>query len=427
MVVDNDIYTVGGTLGQSLTANEKCVGCHGDVLPEWPDVPEASPLVRATVPSFASPGVIVQIYGSNFGVQSAGDQVEMKTVVASLPAWEPVPIYSWAEDLIEIFVPGNNFWPALSYSTNLRVRKHVDGALDKKSTSQNFVVKKHPQIDSISPSDGNWGTKISIYGEGFNVKREKIYDLTYGTNKAGFGYSTYVELTASNDKYRFTYFLPAVGSLTTWSDTAIGVKLGQLAYFQNVADIQTGTWVPESSLFEGNWQLTVVTDYFKDDGDQKYFDVASGALDLAQAYLDENEPWNNLDGPNGTHDVSLPDGDILLHRERSAPVVFSVIHSPIINKVIPRAGAYKGNTVKLLGYGFGTATGQVEIGNKNMTGVTKFPKVTSWGTTKIKVKMALFKPAKVGRKVWVRVHVPGNGTSDQIRDKSRLTYLGIAP
>jgi hypothetical protein len=59
--------------------------------------------------------------------------------------------------------------------------------------------------------------------------------------------------------------------------------------------------------------------------------------------------------------------------------------------------------------------------------MSKFKSATikSWGTTKIVFKMPRFAAGKIGKKRWIRVNVPGNGSSDWIRDNSKIIYLGL--
>ena len=436
--LSDKIYTVGGALDQCVTANDKCVACHGDVLAVLPPAPTITPGIDAEVPSFGSPGIIVQLHGSNFGPRLDDDAVQMRIENppgTGIYVWEAVPIYSWADNLIEFFVPGGSFWPALPESSRVRVLKNVDGSPDLKSAYQAFMVRKHPEIWAISPTAGTWTQKIDITGRGFYTKQEKIYDYLVLNNKAGFGFSTYVELHASNDKYRATVYpkvpnpIPPPNKLA-WLPTNIAVKLNIGSLF----DIKTGVAVPDPQLYEGSWNMQVVTDYFKDDGDGLYFDKTTGALDIGQVMTPDGllplndpdspytEPWNALDGPNGTGTTTYGDGDILLHRERSEPAAFNVLHVPILNKVKPRSGAYKGNTVKAIGYGFGTATGQVEVGNKAFT-ASKFAIVKSWGTTKVNFKMPGFGVGLVGKKKWVKIHVPGTGASNA----KSVEYLGVYP
>jgi hypothetical protein len=125
---------------------------------------------------------------------------------------------------------------------------------------------------------------------GFGELREEIF-------LSGFGYSTYVELHASNDQYRITAYPE------NWDPNLIHVDV------KDILDVKTGNPVPKQELYPGCWNMVVITDYFRDDGDGKY-----------------NYGLNGLDLPANTEGTG--DGDVLIYKDISNPLCFTVISNP---------------------------------------------------------------------------------------------------
>ncbi|MBW2109219.1 MAG: hypothetical protein JRI36_11230, partial [Deltaproteobacteria bacterium] len=184
VLAKDKIYTVGGgVLDQCVTANQKCVACHGDVLSTLPDPEPDKPNLEDMAPGFGSPGIIVQLHGSYFGPEKLSDNwVRMRRVSGTGTEYVDVPIYSWSENLIEIFVPGGSFWPSLPYGSQIKVK--ASGGVSNMGA---FVVRKHPEIDQLTPPAGTWTTKVTVDGKGFYVKQQKIYTGTL-TTKDGYGF-----------------------------------------------------------------------------------------------------------------------------------------------------------------------------------------------------------------------------------------------
>jgi hypothetical protein len=346
-VTTNNIYTVGGVLNQTVLCEagsaDKCVACHGNNMPPAPAA-DVSPSILPLPLNFGSPGVVFDILpnGVSFGLKEAGDHVEMcqPSVVDCTVAsnWEEVPTYSWDEHLIRARVPGWTFAP----DTNTKVRVVKAGATPKKSNQKNFTIRKHPEISTLAPSAGQYGEDVIVYGVGFYTNQHTV-------PSGGYGFYTYVELSSSNDTYRVIKYPNGVDP---WSPTDFGMRLKPLL------DVRTGAPIPPSLstlLYVGNWNVTVVTDYFLDDGDGAYFDSTTGKLDLR---TEDVEPWNLADGPSGTGT-----GDELIWRERSVPAVFNVDSSPSIWNInstkIPA-----GDNMKVTGINFGASqgTGKVRVG-----------------------------------------------------------------
>jgi hypothetical protein len=343
----NNIYTVAGVLNQTIYCEAgsawKCLACHGNYIGLPPTAAE-TPAILPLSYNFGSPGVVFDILPDavSFGLKEAGDHVEMcqpSVVDCTVAAnWEEVPTYSWDEHLIRARVPGWTFAP----DTNTKVRVVKAGASPKKSNQRNFTIRKHPEITTLAPSAGQYGDDVIVYGLGFYTNQHTVPSGDYG-------FYTYVELSSSNDTYRVIKYPNGVDP---WSPGDFGMRLKPLL------DVRTGSPIPPSLatlLYVGNWNVTVVTDYFLDDGDGTYFDSATGKLDLR---VEDVEPWNLADGPMGTGT-----GDELVWRERSVPAVFNVNSNPAIWNInstkIPA-----GDNMKVTGINFGASqgTGKVRVG-----------------------------------------------------------------
>jgi hypothetical protein len=398
-ISDNNIYRIGGAGNQIVTDNQKCTGCHdGFVLSDLPSLPADIPLIDRLEPDFGPPGIIVNIIPTSgqcwnedpvhgqcsFGQKMYGDAVKMAQKDPATGEWNKidVPIHSWSEHLIQIEVPSWMFQPG---KTRIRIHKEGLGT----SPFKKFIVRKHPVIYSLSPSVGDLDQVLDIGGEGFSVKKEKIY-------QNGYGYSTYVELTASNYKYRVTIYKDTDLAIPEkqWDQNKIRIKL------KDLVDVSTGNLVPEQSLYAGCWNLLVITDYFRDDGDGIY--NKSGHLDLQNSD-------NPADVPNATGN-----GDELLYRVISEPVCFTVTKNPYINSINPDP-APSSNKAVIYGANFGLTQGTsvVKVWNKKKTNF-KIAKIKQWSNTKIKFVVPKFgtDPAKYPLKRWIQVEVPGKPASN---------------
>jgi hypothetical protein len=350
-VTTNNIYTRAGVLNRTVKCQpgeaDKCVACHGNNMPA-PPAASPHPAIEPLTITSGSPGVVFDITPtppSDFGLKAGNDRVEMCQPTVAIGAclvasdWEEVPTYSWDEHLIRARVPGWTF----ANDTNTKVRVVKEGATGSDLSNQrNFTIRKHPVITLLAPSAGQYGEDVVISGDGFYTSRSS-------TPAGAFGFTTYVELISSNDKYRVTLY-PA--SVDPWDPNSIPARL------RNLLDVKTGAPIPaslSSLLYVGNWSLTVVTDYFIDDGDGDYM-ASTGELDLRAADV---EPWNLADGNFGTGT-----GDTLIWRERSVPAMFNVDSDPAIWNInstkIPT-----GDYMKITGINFGASKGtsKVRIGN----------------------------------------------------------------
>jgi hypothetical protein len=365
-VTTNNVYTVGGNRNQTVTADQKCVACHGDSLPYLPPLPPEMPEISFIEPDFGSSGISVNIIPAtetcfiqdpveglcSFGQKMTGDTVQMRQAGQG-NRWIDVPVNSWSEHLIQVMVPAGTFLPGRTY---LRVSKQGVG----NSILKAFTLKKDPLIYSLTPDAGSWGTVIGISGEGFGLKKEKIYDN-------GYGYSTYVELYSSGQRYRVTQYNVKGSTYQSWNDDGISINIAELV------DVNTGNEVSAHDLYLGCWDLRVVTDYFKDDGDRIYNE---------NGHLDIKNSGNPVDLPNASGS-----GDELLSRAVSDSVCFTVVDPPYISGISPNPVVSQG-TVTLYGSDFGATRGTriIKLWNKNHTrsSVVKNAKIFSWSDTEIK-------------------------------------------
>lgn len=424
-------YNVGGTLDRIVTQNQKCVACHGDVVARpMPVDPGVVPDIDHLGPPMGSAGIAVTIYaGANqFGTRLNDDIVVMQQ---GSSANIEVPVISWNPDKIEFVVPGGKFAPG---NANVRVVKRYlvetladsigneDGICDpgeachlqqRASSTALFYVRQHPILTTLSPDSGTWGTTVTINaipGSFYNA-REEVFNVSspgYPASWTGYGYSTYVELVASNDKYRVTSMTGSGWSgdagLGAWSDTSIKINLQKITVggqiVGNLLDVNTNNPVPLADLYKGNWQLFVVTDYFKDDGA------------VAGKYM--------LKHSSG-HLTGKIDTDTLLYREISDPLPWFSTDTPFISSVAPTS-VKGGNLVALYGINFGTTqdTSYVEAGPCSPFVATFFfpgttnCKVYQWANTRIVLRTPPVGSTKNGcfRVRVPKVLAPGSQTSN---------------
>jgi hypothetical protein len=322
-VTDNNIYRVGGISNQRVAASEKCVGCHNNSMSYLPSLPADIPVIDYLEPDLGPPGTIVNIVPAqgacfqqdpvnglcSFGLKMKGDGVGMgqKDIYGNW-YWVSAPIYSWSEHLIQIEVPKQRFQPGKAV---VKVHKELEGT----SAIKVFTILHNPVISSLTPSYGNWGQNVIVGGDGFSVKKEIIYE-------SGYGYSTYMELYSSDDKYRVTKY-PMQES---WNPYRIFVGLTDLL------DINTGNPVSEQDLYPGCWNMKIITDYFKD---------------------------NSVNGTPGKYNLDMggfDPADELLYRAISNPVCFTVAKDPYIGGVMPDR-IPNGGILEIDGVNFGATKG----------------------------------------------------------------------
>jgi len=352
----------------------------------------------------------------DFGTPTLCNGVTMSQTYPMTDVPVSVPIYLWSNRLVKFRVPGWIF-PAGTPEMPTLASVQIEQIIDPMNTScdgntfsidaigfkdsTDFIVRNTPQISSLYPAKGNWGSIVSISGKGFWDTQEKVYDqeeimdgsgnmdlvCDSGEKCTAYGFSTYVELSASNDRYRVsTYADP-------WKDDQIIIKLLK----DSLLDVHTGKPVPDSEFYAGNWQMQVITDYFKDTNLNGQHLMADGSIDLA---------------------------DEIIMRDIGPATMFTIvtIASPYINLVIPNPvpggdtatiiGSNFGvSGVEMAGDGIGNDNGicengekcEVKLWNKYHTGF-KRPVVKTWSNTEITIRIPTFSaPYPIKRDVQVRV------------------------
>jgi hypothetical protein len=190
------------TAGHGMTANEKCVACHGSYpVGEW-EVPSAAPTLNADAVwpgKNGSSDIIIKVQGDNFGERSDGDWIRIGTGVAG---WWDMPIYSWSNTQIEAKVPpsypyGSGLPGGASY--NIKVHKEpipAVGYAGGTTTVTSFTVNKHPEVLSVSPIYGAYDTDLTINSIG-NSFGTSLCTIPIGSGDSGTGDK---ETPVGNDK-----------------------------------------------------------------------------------------------------------------------------------------------------------------------------------------------------------------------------------
>jgi len=424
-------YNVGGTLNQIVTGNQKCVACHGDVITRpMPVDPGVAPQINHLEPPMASAGVKVTIFnqqpGPNFGDKGPYDSVMVGTVDGDPTSYKEAYVVSWNSDKIQAVIPGGfaignlyvrvvkKYWVEILGdgigNDNGTCDPGENCALQQRASgSALFIMRYHPVLTTLVPDSGTWGTTITINAlpGSFYKYREEVFNgplshEVYPASWNTFGYSTYVELVASNDKYRATSMTasgwPTDGGLGAWSDTSIKIHLNSITVGGNIVgnllDVNTNNPVPLADLYKGNWQLYVVTDYFKDDGDGMYMLHQGGSS------------TGHLLGKIDT-------GDTLLWREVSDPLPWFSTDTPYISSIRPFS-VKSGNLFAIYGINFGTTqdTSYVKAGACGtdpstwpfiFPGTPASAQVYQWANTRVVLRAPTVGSNKTG---CLRVDVP---------------------
>jgi len=316
-----------------------------------------TPSITGLTPDLGPPWMNVAISGEKFGEKIKDDAVFVGS--------QKAPIYFWSDTLIKVKVP---FWLS-SGIYNIIVKKAANlltGCEEKTSNEVPFEVTDRPIINDLDPMESTCWEQLDIYGEGFGLEQEQI-------NADGFGYSTYVELYASANRYR----------ITKYPDGWLGPDHIKI-WFESLLDVNTGLQVPEEHLYHGFWNLMVRTNYFVDNG-------------------------------NGIHNLGLnglDPGDKILYRAMSNPMSLEVTpcekSQPVIYYLYPstapasRPGAPSKVVIK--GFNFGETQGSSQFHIGGRTWYEGHPKIKFWSDHKIKFKIPLYKaPFLKYKEVWVTV------------------------
>ena len=347
-------YAVNAALGTKVKANNKCVACHTDNLPVPPVVAinlADTPIMR---PWFGPPGVTVEItptnyVGPNYTLGEFGDEapcsvVQMKNVGGT---YFDIPSI-WNTAIIRADVPGWIYTPGAAL-INIKTAADADcvpqaaSIAKRNNAASQFTVMKGPEIDSLAGEVTNWGGTVTLTGDGYGTVREKVFaqeevlfsgsttltpnDLVCDATETctAYGYSTYVEIVSSNDRYRMTDY--RIG--TPWSPTSLDFKL------INLWDVNAGYAVTDNGpeLYVGDWQVYVITDIFKEN---------------------PSTTCSACDGDHLNANGSIDASDQIIYRAVSNAGKITISKLPYINSLQPNPIPAKG-TVKILGVNFGTS------------------------------------------------------------------------
>jgi hypothetical protein len=287
--------------------------------------------------------------------------------------WDFITVapYSWSDDQIEFIVPGGGELDAL-HNTTLRVlvvKQYDLNPITPEHTTQvkTFNLHDHPQIFNLNPASGGYGEEVTITGQGFGTIYAGIGNEILGdgvgdddglceTGENCYMWRTYVELHTENDAYRVTRYENTTGwtlnPLAVWHDDHIKVKLDEL--LDTKTDMRL---IDLAQLYGGQWNVKVITDYFKDDGDQKYLlpgeekphcsdpgvETCDAVAGCSLADYAKGGCWGN---------GRIDPGDTLIYREISNDETFTVQADPAILCVRPQYVPEK-NTVMIYGANFG--------------------------------------------------------------------------
>jgi hypothetical protein len=348
-------------------ADEQCIACHGDALPDPPAVEDCSgytPAITYMTPTSGACMAIVTLRGQNFGVEQYEDSfIQMKKSADLWSAAVNVPAYSWTETQIEFEIPCWAFTPG---NYKVRVKTACEG-----SNAVTFSLKDNGTLLNAMPDSGPCSTPIVLGGSGFGATRFKAPDPVSGEG----GIARFVDFVASQGTYTATGY-------SAWSDTSVTVKFYN--FFRDDSE-------PRNFVADGSDPIISKCD----GGDQTWLGSYSVYF-VTVYYTDAGAPFGNgvLDAADTITQVTFSD-----------PVYFELTADPVIYRLNPDS-IDSGNRLKVLGLNFGPyqTTGEVRVGKKAqalsaLPAQGKLLTVTAWSNTQLKVKFK--SPAGTTRYVWV--------------------------
>ncbi len=176
------------TAGHGMSANEKCVACHGS-YPTGPFlVPTNEPSIQnidAIRPgNHGSSGMIVKVRGADFGDWHTADKIQIGSVA---DGWYDMAIHSWDDSQIEALIPssyGGGLPPSPDSNYFVRVHKACIPEIDFccvggtppgpcNSNTKVFTVERHPDLENIVPDNAVFSTPLTL---------NSVNDNTFGDN-----------------------------------------------------------------------------------------------------------------------------------------------------------------------------------------------------------------------------------------------------
>jgi hypothetical protein len=359
------------TIYRTFSANELCFGCHGDNVPPYEGETTSAPTLNNMEPLVVCPTGLVEITGSDFGMEKTPDRwVGLKEAGSAIQ----VPIYSWTDTRIVFEVPAWTFTPG-GHTVKVKTESGSSTTLPK------LVVKDCASPRDITPDEGECKSTIV---------------LSNGTGQFGPSQDTISGAGATDGIYRTVQIVASQGTyvaqnLTSWNNTQVTFKLHKADWFEDAdADFLRDTGESVVGACEG---LTV------------------GAYSVYFKYI-----FYSDDDSSGDYTA----GDTVHQVETSNPVYFELTNDPWVTGVNPNAFV-TGDRVKIIGLNFGPTqtTGDVYMGTKSQynptncygkdcfggspTGGKLQSNIKFWSSTKIKVKIRFSQTQWAGKKryVWV--------------------------
>lgn len=243
---NTDTTDYAPTVYREFSANEQCMGCHGDNLPTWlPEAPEAVGVITDITPQIIACDGYVTLTGNHFGDTMTQDRsVQIRPTSGTV--WSKVPILSWTTTQIIFQVP---CWVYATGSYKVVVVTEIGN-----SNVENLVISSGGTVTGISPSTGLCREDITISGSDFGTVRDGV---VAGTTS---GVAKVVQFVASSGTYQATIY----GS---WSSTSFKVRFGDLFEDTNENFIKDGTEPllrQCESLALGTYSVYVRTIYYED-------------------------------------------------------------------------------------------------------------------------------------------------------------------
>ncbi len=188
-----------------FSANEQCMGCHGDDLPTWmPEAPEDVGVITDVTPQIIACDGYVTLTGNHFGDEhTSARSVQIRPTSGTV--WSTVPILSWTSTQIEFQVP---CWVYATGSYKVVVVTEIGN-----SNVENFVIESGATVTGISPSTGLCREDITVSGSDFGSSQDGVLGSS--------GVVKVVQFVASSGTYQATVY-------GAWGSSSFKVRFGDL-------------------------------------------------------------------------------------------------------------------------------------------------------------------------------------------------------
>lgn len=254
-MTDNNIYTIDGVSNQTVTAEQKCIACHG-VLPGW-EIPTVikPPVIKGLAPMFGEVGTLCEINGENFGTVPGSilltPRIGETDQTYEISSGSPYLI-SWDTENISFNIPSE----LSPRNYNIRV-KTTDGI----SNIKVFTIKGEPvtipcptsapSITKIEPPLGAENALVTIYGSDFGDRHADMRDvLLEDISQNPYPASIY-SWTENMIKFRVQGWCYWPGDIKVIAKNRLGqssVEVFELRRFPYISYIDPKTVLPTSSI-----------------------------------------------------------------------------------------------------------------------------------------------------------------------------------